>query len=51
MPYALLAAGGELLAGMANGHLLRSADGGDSWEDIGVELGSLLAMAGDGLAG
>jgi photosystem II stability/assembly factor-like uncharacterized protein len=51
MPYALLAADGQLLAGLASGHLLRSADTGESWEDTGVELGSLLAMAGDGLAG
>jgi photosystem II stability/assembly factor-like uncharacterized protein len=46
MPYALLAADGELIAGMAEGHLLRSADGGESWDDTGAELGSVLAMAG-----
>jgi photosystem II stability/assembly factor-like uncharacterized protein len=45
MPYALSAVEGELLAGMADGRLLRSADGGESWEDTGAELGSILAMA------
>jgi hypothetical protein len=30
---------------MADGRLLRSADGGESWEDTGAELGSILAMA------
>jgi photosystem II stability/assembly factor-like uncharacterized protein len=47
MPYALLAADGELVAGMADGHVLRSPDAGESWEDTGVELGSILAMAGE----
>jgi hypothetical protein len=47
MPYALVARDGELLAGMANGRLLTSPDAGESWEDAGVELGSVLAMAGD----
>jgi hypothetical protein len=46
MPYALLASDGDLLAGMADGHLLRSSDAGESWEDTRVELGSVLAMAG-----
>jgi photosystem II stability/assembly factor-like uncharacterized protein len=46
MPYALLAADGELLAGMADGHMLRGRNGGESWEDTGAELGSVLAMAG-----
>ena len=46
MPYALLASGGDLLAGMADGQLLRSSDAGENWEDTGVELGSVLAMAG-----
>ncbi len=46
MPYALLASDGDVLAGMADGHLLRSSDAGESWEDTGVELGSVLAMAG-----
>jgi hypothetical protein len=46
MPYALLSSDGYLLAGMADGHLLRSSDAGENWDDTGVELGSVLAMAG-----
>lgn len=45
MPYALSASDGELIAGMADGRLLRSTDAGESWEDTGAELGSVLAMA------
>jgi hypothetical protein len=45
MPYALVATDGKLLAGMSDGHLLNSDDGGDSWDDTGVQLGSLVAMA------
>jgi hypothetical protein len=46
MPYALVASGGELLAGMADGRIVRSADRGDSWDEIGVRVGSIAAMAG-----
>jgi hypothetical protein len=45
MPYALVVAGGELLAGMADGRVLRSGDGGDSFAETGVRVGSILAMA------
>jgi hypothetical protein len=45
MPYALAAVDGELLAGMADGRVLRSGDGGSSWEDAGVRIGSIMAMA------
>jgi hypothetical protein len=45
MPYALAATDGELLAGMSDGRLFHSADRGESWDDIGVELSSVLAMA------
>ncbi|MBV8733151.1 MAG: hypothetical protein JO120_00060 [Solirubrobacterales bacterium] len=45
MPYALAAGDGELLAGMADGRVLHSADRGDSWADTGVQTGSILAMA------
>jgi hypothetical protein len=45
MPYALVIAGGELLAGMTDGRILRSADHGESWDDIGVNVGSIVAMA------
>jgi photosystem II stability/assembly factor-like uncharacterized protein len=45
MPYALAVTDGELLAGMSDGRLLRSGDGGDSWDDVGVTVGSITAMA------
>jgi hypothetical protein len=45
MPYALAVTGGELLAGMADGRILRSADDGQSWEETGVRVGSITAMA------
>ena len=45
MPYALAAADEELLVGMADGRILGSADGGERWEEIGVRLGSIVAMA------
>lgn len=45
MPYALAATGGELLAGMADGRILRSGDHGESWDEIGVRVDSVTAMA------
>jgi hypothetical protein len=45
MSYALAATDGELLAGMADGRILRSGDRGESWDDIGVHVGSITAMA------
>lgn len=45
MPYALAAEDGELLAGMADGSILRSGDRGERWEDAGVSVGSIVAMA------
>jgi hypothetical protein len=45
MPYALAATDGELLVGMSDGRILRSGDRGESWEEVGVELGSITAMA------
>jgi hypothetical protein len=50
MPYALAVADGELLAGMADGRIVRSADRGERWEDLGVRLGSIVAMAATGQA-
>jgi hypothetical protein len=44
MPYALVANEDQLVAGMADGRILRSGDHGDSWQDIGVRLESLVAM-------
>jgi hypothetical protein len=45
MPYTLAVTHDELLAGMADGHLLSSDDGGESWHDTGVHLASITAMA------
>jgi hypothetical protein len=45
MPYALAATRGELLAGMSDGSILRSADRGESWDEIGVRVASVNAMA------
>jgi hypothetical protein len=45
MPYALVANDGELLAGLSDGRVLRSCDHGDSWDDLGVRLGGITAMA------
>jgi hypothetical protein len=45
MPYALAAMDDELLAGLADGRILRSGDHDDRWEEIGVSLGSINAMA------
>jgi hypothetical protein len=45
MPYALAATGDELLAGMVDGRVLCSGDRGESWDDIGVQLGSITAIA------
>jgi hypothetical protein len=47
MPYTLALAHDELLAGMADGHLLSSNDGGESWDDTGADLASITAMATD----
>ncbi|MFL5840989.1 MAG: WD40/YVTN/BNR-like repeat-containing protein, partial [Thermoleophilaceae bacterium] len=45
MPYALAVTDGELLAGMADGRILRSGDHGESWGEIDVRVGSIVAMA------
>jgi hypothetical protein len=45
MPYALAFSDGSLLAGMADGRVLRSDDGGDGWQESGVAVGSIIAMA------
>jgi hypothetical protein len=45
MPYALASVDGELLAGLADGRILCSGDHGDGWEEIGVDVGSITAMA------
>ncbi len=48
MPYALAASDGELLAGMADGRILSSGDGGESWHEIGVRVAAVTAMAAAG---
>jgi hypothetical protein len=45
MPYALAVSDGKLIAGMTDGRILSSDDGGDSWDQRGVRMGSVLAMA------
>jgi photosystem II stability/assembly factor-like uncharacterized protein len=45
MPYTLAVTHDGLLAGMADGHLLSSDDGGESWLDTGVHLASIIVMA------
>jgi hypothetical protein len=51
MPYALAATDGELLAGLADGRIMRSADRGESWDEIGVRGASITAMAAAAPAG
>lgn len=45
MPYVLAATDGELIVGTADGRILSSPDSGGSWEDLGLRVGSVLAMA------
>ena len=48
MPYALVAAGGQLFAGLADGQIWASNDRGDSWTALrlhGDKLPSLVALA------
>lgn len=45
MPYALATSDGELLAGMADGRILRSGNRGESWDEIGLRVDSITAMA------
>jgi hypothetical protein len=45
MPYALATSDGELIVGTADGRVLAGADAGEGWEDLGVRVGSVLAMA------
>jgi len=48
MPYALLATDGRLLAGLADGQLWESRDGGDSWTPLrlrGDPVDTLVALA------
>lgn len=45
LPYALcLTAAGELLAGLGDGRILTSDDGGESWQQAPVRAGAILAL-------
>jgi hypothetical protein len=48
MPYALAIAEGDLLVGASDGRVLRSGDGGERFEDTGIALGPISAMAASG---
>jgi len=45
MPYALALTAAGLLAGMSDGRVLHSVDGGESWADTGIAPGPVLAIA------
>jgi hypothetical protein len=45
MPYALATTDDSLLAGLADGRILSSADRGDSWTQLDVDVGPITAMA------
>jgi hypothetical protein len=44
MPYALAASPDGLFAGLADGRFFTSADRGDTWEELPVQTGSVVAM-------
>ena len=48
--YALATAPGQLFAGLGDGTLLQSEDGGDSWKELGERIGAITALAGSELA-
>jgi len=43
--YALATAPGQLFAGLGDGTLLQSEDGGDSWNELGERIGAITALA------
>ena len=43
--YALATAPGQLFAGLGDGTLLQSEDGGDSWKELGERIGAITALA------
>ena len=48
MPYALCTADGSLFAGLADGRIYRSDDGGEGWRELEIKgnpLGAVLALA------
>jgi photosystem II stability/assembly factor-like uncharacterized protein len=44
MPYALVFSGSGLFAGLRDGRVFQSTDRGDSWEELPVRVGSIVAM-------
>jgi photosystem II stability/assembly factor-like uncharacterized protein len=44
LPYALVAAGDAVFAGLGDGRILRGADRGEHWEELPVRVGSVTAM-------
>ncbi len=44
MPYALVSTSGGLFAGLADGTFFSSVDHGDSWQELPVRTGSVIAM-------
>ncbi len=42
--YALVTAGDDLFAGLGDGTLLQSADGGDSWTELADHLPDVLSI-------
>jgi hypothetical protein len=48
MPYALAIADGDLLVGASDGRVLRSGDGGERFEDTGIALAPISAIAASG---
>src|SRR5215207_1453040 len=43
--YALATAPGQLFAGLGDGTLLQSEDGGESWNELGERIGAITALA------
>jgi hypothetical protein len=43
--YALAAGAGQLFAGLGDGMLLQSEDGGESWTELGERIGAITALA------
>jgi hypothetical protein len=44
MPYALSSSSAGVFAGLADGRIFHSADRGDTWQELPVRLGSVIAM-------
>ena len=44
--YALATGRGQLFAGLGDGTLLQSEDGGESWSELGERIGGITAARG-----